>query len=199
MGEEPRFGFGQYKGERFSVIAEEEPGFFFWAKGERRPGHALKAYILWIEEHYVVGDRVVTRRSDVTRSSRRAPTPTKAKGVRTRARSKLQVARESGAWEVVEPCVPSCRIEDCSLLGSSGEWEGKTCFKCGTTTKDPRPEEIPCYSPEECPHDVVDNRGSTKRTHWVWCKQCQTCIHQEPQAGYQARTRKAKEFAERSW
>ena len=63
----------------------------------------------------MVGDRVVTRKSDPNRSSRRAPTPTKAKGVRTRAKSKLQVARESGAWEFVEPCVPSCRIEDCSL------------------------------------------------------------------------------------
>ena len=41
---EPRFSFGQYNGEKFSVITEEEPSYYFWAASQRRPGITLQKY-----------------------------------------------------------------------------------------------------------------------------------------------------------
>ena len=74
------------------------------------------------------------------------------------------------------------------------KYEIKTCVKCGTVRKTERAPETPCYSYEECPHEVTDNRGSTRTTHKIWCKQCQNYILEEPQELYQDRIRKAKEI-----
>ena len=94
---EPRFSFGQYNGEKFSVITEEEPSYYFWAIGQKRPGITLQRYIAWVDEYYENRSRVLVLRSDLARRSERTATPPKPKGTKTLAKSKLQVAKESGA------------------------------------------------------------------------------------------------------
>ena len=128
------------------MITEEEPSYYFWATSQRRLGIMLQEYIAWVDEYYENRSRVLILKSDPSRRSARAATPTKPRGTKTRAKSKLQVAKESGAWEFVEPCAPSCREEDCSLQGSSVKYEIKTCVKCGTVGKTERAPETPCYS-----------------------------------------------------
>jgi len=77
---EPRFSFGQYNGEKFSVITEEEPSYYFWAFSQKRPGITLQRYIAWVDEYYENRSRVLVLRSDPSRRSERTPTPTKPMG-----------------------------------------------------------------------------------------------------------------------
>ena len=65
-------------------------------------------------------------------------------------------------------------------------------MKCGTHTKELRPQEEPCYTPDVCPHLVTDHRGSTRSTHKVWCKQCNTYILEEPQELHKERVKASK-------
>ena len=52
---EPPFSFGQYNGEKFSVITEEEPSYYFWATSQRRPGITLQKYISWVNSIMKIG------------------------------------------------------------------------------------------------------------------------------------------------
>ena len=49
-----------------------------------------------------------------------------------------------------------------------------TCVECGTCEKQKK-DAKPKHDPDNCPHTMLDSRGSTKTTHMVYCKQC--CTH----------------------
>ena len=96
--EEPRFCFGQYRGERFSTITEDESHYYMnFAKKEKWLGKCLQDYFDWVEKHYIIQDKVLARKNDTSISSVRADTPPKAVGKKTIRKSTLQTARESGA------------------------------------------------------------------------------------------------------
>ena len=62
---------------------------------------------------------------------------------------------------------------------------------CGHATTEKRQEE-PTYPVDECPHEDVDYRGSSRTTHRVYCKQCCTYIDEAPVQVFKERTTIAK-------
>ena len=78
------------------------------------------------------------------------------------------------------PSVEKCRnCEEFSYKGSTAYTIKATCFAFGNSTTTRREERYP-YTFENCPHEVVDRRGSSKTTSRVFCKQCGNFVHEEP-------------------
>ena len=78
------------------------------------------------------------------------------------------------------PPLEKCRdCEEFSYKGSTAYTIKATCFACGNSTTTRREERYP-YTFENCPHEVVDRRGSSKTTSRVFCKQCGNFVHEEP-------------------
>ena len=49
-----------------------------------------------------------------------------------------------------------------------------TCLECGHGSKEKKAE-MPTFTPESCPHDEIDRRGSNRQFIVMYCKQC--CTH----------------------
>lgn len=58
---------------------------------------------------------------------------------------------------------------------------------CGHTKTHPRPQVAPKHTPATCPHENVDYRGSNRRVHKTWCKDCQSYIEEIPQHEWKAK------------
>lgn len=65
--------------------------------------------------------------------------------------------------------------------GSNAYLNILTCKICGKQTKT-RKEIMEEYNPGECPHDVLDRRGSSKLISRTFCLQCKTFINEVTQS-----------------
>ena len=77
------------------------------------------------------------------------------------------------------PCPDGCA--EFTGKGTNYKRLMNTCVVCGHGTQDDRVE-TSVYSPETCPHDVIDRRGSPKDAIMLYCKQCCTHIDCRPRA-----------------
>ena len=110
------------------------------------------------------------------------PTPAARPKPRAKPKSKMSylVPNPNG------PCVDGCDPNACSRLGS-GPWTVKTtCFSCGHSTTRPRQLPVP-EDPSTCQHLNKDNRGSSKKGHVTFCKDCQTVVDRMPQEEWKQR------------
>ena len=73
---------------------------------------------------------------------------------------------------------PNACIAGCTRftkLGSSQHESRITCLECGHGDVRKRVE-TPTYEPQNCPHEELDRRGSTKNITRIYCKQCSEFI-----------------------
>ena len=75
------------------------------------------------------------------------------------------------------PCQDGCK--EYTRLGTNHLVERLTCLKCGHFQTEALNDSA-VYSPDVCPHDIVDHRGSSKSTQKTFCRQCQTFIDARP-------------------
>ena len=93
----------------------------------------------------------------------------------------LLVARGTGRKKPPNPPLPN-KCQECrefTKQGSTGYTIRKTCLVCGHS-ETTRRDMVPLMSPENCPHDDTDFRGSSKSTHRTFCKKCCTFIDEAP-------------------
>ena len=67
-----------------------------------------------------------------------------------------------------------------SRRGTNAYYDVQTCKECGKQTRTKK-EIMEEFSPEECPHDVLDHRGSSKAISRTFCLQCKTFINEVSQ------------------
>ncbi len=68
-------------------------------------------------------------------------------------------------------------IEGCksfSKAGTNAYVSVVMCLECGHGSKEKKVE-LPKFTPESCPHDEIDRRGSNRQFIMMYCKQC--CTH----------------------
>ena len=92
------------------------------------------------------------------------------------------------AWEENPGCLGGC--VSFSRRGTSAYCNTEICKKCGKQTKTPK-ESMEEYSPGECPHDVLDHRGSSKLISRTFCLQCRTFINEVTQSEQRERKQTA--------
>ena len=64
--EVPLFSFGEFSGQSFKTITEEEAHYFFWAESQTRPSALLKQYVNWVTDNYDINfdKRKLSRNTD---------------------------------------------------------------------------------------------------------------------------------------
>ena len=78
------------------------------------------------------------------------------------------------------PPIQKCQqCSDFTYQGSTAYTVKKTCRDCGHSTTERR-DEIYEHAFDECPHEDVDHRGSSKNNFRTFCKQCGCFIHEMP-------------------
>ena len=85
----------------------------------------------------------------------------------------LLVIREIGRRKPPNPPLPN-KCQECpefTKQGSTGYTIRKTCLARGHS-ETTRRDMIPLMTPENCPYDDTDFRGSSKLTHRTFCKKC---------------------------
>ena len=95
------------------------------------------------------------------------------------------------------PPSPSA-CEECAQFnyrGSTAYAIRKTCIICGHAQQHERDIQY-AFTFGNCPHEVVDRRGSSKATSRVFCKQCGNFIQKEPMHQRKARLEIAKRIEE---
>ena len=106
----------------------------------------------------------------------------------TCAKSLLSVSSTEICWWLGKlaggtpnPPLPN-KCQECrefTKQGSTGYTIRKTCLVCGHS-ETTRRDMVPLMTPENCPHDDTDFRGSSKSTHRTFCKKCCTFIDEAP-------------------
>ena len=174
-GYDVRFTIGQHKGLTYGEILFEHTAYYLWGAAQPRPSVTLDAWLQWVAMYYEVDPitQVITPLG--------LEAPPRPRAVPTGS-SRNPASRRT-------PTTPGPRCDACTnftLRGSSANFVKRTCIDCGFTTTERR-EQIATHRPEECPHDSVDFRGSSKDCHRTFCKQCLTVIDEMPQAEWQKR------------
>ena len=93
----------------------------------------------------------------------------------------LPKPKSKSAPKRTPPNPPLAKCAECrnfSFRGSTAYTTKKTYVVCGNS-ETTRTEENYIYTFENCPHEEVDHRGSSKSTSRVFCKQCGNFIHEE--------------------
>ena len=167
-----RFDFGTNRGNTFKQVTEGHPGYFFWT---------LTQYREWVQQHYIIDHAVQSLVSKSTLSSHRAepgeePPPAPHKQARAAARREQKLR-----WSQTPKCA---KCTEFSAAGSNAFQRRKTCVVCGdvTITKIERPKAGEASaSSASCPHANTNRSGSTKTVSRIFCVDCQTYVHEEPQ------------------
>jgi hypothetical protein len=139
--------YGEHKGKTFLEIKKNHPDY---AQRMRHKFDGKKVVPKYITEFLLW--------SDVGEVGGRVPDG------RTRAAS---MPNDTG-----EACVAGCK--KFTKKGSNAYVGMITCVECGTCEKQKK-DAKPTHDPDNCPHTMLDSRGSTKTMHMAYCKQC--CTH----------------------
>ena len=160
------FPVGQFKGLTFWDVLFDQTGYYHHSKKHAPKSPYYDAWLNWVDKYFVVGSNGILLR-DVP-----------AETVQSRD---LLVNRETGRRKPPNPPLPQkcqeCR--DFTKQGSTGYTIRKTCLTCGHS-ETIRRDMTPMVSPENCPHDDTDHRGSSKSVHRTFCKKCCTFIDEAP-------------------
>ena len=160
------FPVGQFKGLTFWDVVFDQTGYYHHSKKHAPKSPYYDAWLNWVDKYFVVGSNGILLR-DVP-----------AETVQSRD---LLVSRETGRRKPPNPPLPQkcqeCR--DFTKQGSTGYTIRKTCLTCGHS-ETIRRDMTPMVSPENCPHDDTDHRGSSKSVHRTFCKKCCTFIDEAP-------------------
>ena len=160
------FPVGQFKGLTFWDVLFDQTGYYHHSKKHAPKSPYYDAWLNWVDKYFVVGSNGILLR-DVP-----------AETVQSRD---LLVSRETGRRKPPNPPLPQkcqeCR--DFTKQGSTGYTIRKTCLTCGHS-ETIRRDMTPMVSPENCPHDDTDHRGSSKSVHRTFCKKCCTFIDEAP-------------------
>ena len=160
------FPVGQFKGLTFWDVLFDQTGYYHHSKKHAPKSPYYDAWLNWVDKYFVVGSNGILLR-DVP-----------AETVQSRD---LLVSREIGRRKPPNPPLPQkcqeCR--DFTKQGSTGYTIRKTCLTCGHS-ETIRRDMTPMVSPENCPHDDTDHRGSSKSVHRTFCKKCCTFIDEAP-------------------
>ena len=160
------FPVGQFKGLSFWNVLFEQTGYYHHAKKHTPKSPYYAPWLNWVDKYFVVGaDGIHLREVPVERVEHRD----------------LLVTRETGRRKPPNPPLPN-KCQECrefTKQGSMGYTIRKTCLVCGHS-ETTRRDMVPLMTPENCPHDDTDFRGSSKSTHRTFCKKCCTFIDEAP-------------------
>ena len=160
------FPVGQFKGLSFWNVLFEQTGYYHHAKKHTPKSPYYVTWLNWVDKYFVVGaDGIHLREVPVEHVEHRD----------------LLVTRETGRRKPPNPPLPN-KCQECrefTKQGSTGYTIRKTCLECGHS-ETTRRDMVPLMSPENCPHDDTDFRGSSKSTHRTFCKKCCTFIDEAP-------------------
>ena len=156
------FPVGQFKGLSFWNVLFEQTGYYHHAKKHTPKSPYYATWLNWVDKYFVVGaDGIHLREVPVEHVEHRD----------------LLVTRETGRRKPPNPPLPN-KCQECrefTKQGSTGYTIRKTCLVCGHS-ETTRRDMVPLMTPENCPHDDTDFRGSSKSTHRTFCKKCCTFI-----------------------
>ena len=132
----------------------------------------LLHFLEWFDKYYVSDGGRIRRR---TRDDRSFPT-----------------SSSTPSRKPPSPPLPTkCDVcVDFSGSGSSARYIVRTCRTCGYRTQRERYEAV--HRPNDCPHDAVDHRGSTKDVARTFCIKCQTYIDEQPRGLAEGKKETAK-------
>ena len=160
------FPVGQFKGLSFWNVLFEQTGYYHHAKKHTPKSPYYVTWLNWVDKYFVVGaDGIHLREIPVEHVEHRD----------------LLVTRETGRRKPPNPPLPN-KCQECrefTKQGSTGYTIRKTCLVCGHS-ETTRRDMVPLMTPENCPHDDTDFRGSSKSTHRTFCKKCCTFIDEAP-------------------
>ncbi len=173
--------FPQYRGFTFREIVLRDLEFTIWVMDTTQNHRALelRQFQAWIN-HFL----------------KRTLDGLKIRNVDERAPPSFPLEAPMGTT-LVRPQNPQCSGGcDWSYAGSNAYVEQKTCKKCGFREKNKKDAQRAAYRTENCPHDMTDKRGSSKKMSRVFCLQCQTFISEMPQAAARERKTAAEKVAQ---
>ena len=160
------FPVGQFKGLSFWNVLFEQTGYYHHAKKHTPKSPYYATWLNWVDKYFVVGaDGIHLREVPVERVEHRD----------------LLVTRETGRRKPPNPPLPN-KCQECREFYKTrfyGYTIRKTCLVCGHS-ETTRRDMVPLMTPENCPHDDTDFRGSSKSTHRTFCKKCCTFIDEAP-------------------
>ena len=172
------FEFGKFRNESYEDVTEEKPDYYFWVSHERKQNKYLQHYLEWVTEHYDVDPVRSTLTSEATgRILEAKPSPTQGQ---KQPEWQLKKSLRQEGWKQAAKCVPRCDPRHATRAGSNATHVRFTFLQCDTVTQGKR-DEPPKRSPETCPHENTDARGSSSSTHRVYCKDCGRYVYECPQ------------------
>ena len=185
-GPDTPFNFGMYRGRTFRDITYNEPGYFFWAVAQKPYGVNMKPYVEWVQECFEIDYDARTLQEHSTDQTVQAGPPAEevsgSKVKRPPRNSKEELRKVLQATK--EKCEKCTRFD---RTGSNSVVERRMCLDCGTVYTTKR-EQVPLRaSPDECSHQNITYKGSTRLVHKTYCRDCGMLIDSEPQATWKAR------------
>eukprot|EP00434_Breviolum_minutum_P004941 symbB.v1.2.004358.t1/scaffold240.1/size264318/14 len=171
--------FPQYKGYTFREVVLRDVDFTEWIMDTSRNHKALeiRQFQAWLNHHLkkTLNGLKIKRVEERTPPTFPMETPTQMTPIRP------QNAQ----------CVDGCTW---SYAGSNAYVEQKTCKICGYREKRSKDKPLAIYSPETCPHQITDKRGSSKSMSRIYCLQCQSIVSEMPQQIARQRQETAKKI-----
>ena len=171
--------FPQYKGYTFREVVLRDVEFTEWIMDNSRNHKALeiRQFHAWLNHHL-------------------KKTPNGLKVKRVEERTPPTFPMETPAQMTpIRPQNAQC-VDGCtwSYAGSNAYVEQKTCKICGYREKRTKDKPLAVYSPETCPHQITDKRGSSKSMSRIYCLQCQSIVSEMPQQIARQRQETAKKI-----
>ena len=171
-GGDRRMVFGQYINKTYHWVVTNHPEYCTWGLTQTQPSRQLQDFLTWAQRYYIIEvERGVSQamlRSD-------AGIPEGAYQPRPRHKGAQKEPPVPPLPEKCHNCI------DFSYKGSTAYRVRKTCKDCGHKFSEERELQY-THRYEECPHEIVDHRGSSRTTSRIFCKQCGNFIDERPMA-----------------
>ena len=179
-GGKTKFTFGQHRGMSFAHVMAHNPGYLDWGLGQDEPSPTLRNFLKWGTEFFEPKNGSWEMRPEPAQGPEGEQVLARAQR-QAQTKGRTRVSKLSLLVKKDEPCVDGCPPHALSRAGSNTHQIIETCMICGHRNKYVRPKIAPKKDPRNCTHENTDSRGSTKKVHKTFCKDCQSYIDEIPQ------------------
>ena len=175
-GHDNKMSSAQYKGRTYSEVTCLDQEFTKWIMTTKHKVPDLIRYQTWLNTCLTLtgGDELRIKPLD-------------------------QMVPPEDQRQAARPARPQC-ADGCkfSHRGSNAYVLVKTCTVCGFQEKSKKALPAKQFEYDNCPHNIWDWRGSSKKTSRKFCTQCHTFIAEMPQQAARERKKAGEELASSS-
>ena len=171
-GHDSKLASAQYKGRTYSEVTCLDQEFAKWVMMTKHRVPDLVRYQTWLNTCLVIDGKDELR---VKQMDQMVP---------PEAQQKARPDRPQ--------CADGCKF---GRRGTNAYASVKTCTVCGYQEKSKKPLPEKQFEYDNCPHDIWDWRGSSKKTARKFCIQCHTFIAEMPQQAARERKKAGQELA----